>query len=243
MGVFVRALFGVVMNEHAFTGELQTPRGGVRRVRGGLLLAFEGIDGAGKTTQAKAAVEELKRRGFDAVYLREPTDGPHGMKLRQLMAAGRDTVSPREEFELFLADRAYDVEHHIKPALDTGKIVCIDRYYPSSMAYQGALGLDPEEIRRANESFAPRPDVILLFRLPVEVGTARILGSRTEGQNLFEHQSYLEKVAAIFEKMSFPQMVRLDATLPPEILQSLVLRIIEGAIAGREVFEVEEGKR
>jgi dTMP kinase len=212
----------------------------LRRVRGGLLLAFEGIDGAGKTTQARAAVEELRRRGFDAIYLREPTDGPHGARLRELMAAGREKISPREEFELFLADRADDVAHNIRPALERGQIVCIDRYYPSSMAYQGALGLDPEEIRRANEAFAPRPDVILLFRVPAEVGTARIRDSRREGQNLFEHQSYLERVAALFDAMTFPQMVRLDATLPPETLQSLVLRIIEGAIAGREVFEVPE---
>lgn len=230
------------MNEQALKRDWEPSEHKIRRVRGGLLLAFEGIDGAGKTTQAKAAVEELKRRGFDAVYLREPTDGPHGTRLRQLMAAGRDSVSPREEFELFLADRAYDVEHNIRPALEMGKIVCIDRYYPSSMAYQGALGIDPEEIRRANEAFAPRPDVILFFRVPVEIGTARIRDSRTEGQNLFEHQSYLENVAAIFERMSFPQMVRLDATLPAGVLQSLVFRIIEGAIEGREVFEVEESE-
>ncbi|MGC8741359.1 MAG: dTMP kinase [Candidatus Sumerlaeaceae bacterium] len=211
---------------------------GMRRVRGGLLLAFEGIDGAGKTTQARAAVDELRQRGFDAIYLKEPTDGPHGSRLRQLMAAGRDKISPQEEFELFLADRAEDVEQNIRPALERGQIVCIDRYYPSSMAYQGALGLDPEAIREANERIAPRPDIILYFRLPAEVGTKRILASRSEGQNLFEHQAYLEKVAEIFESMSFPEMVRLEASLPMETLHQLVMRIIEGAIAGREVFKV-----
>jgi dTMP kinase len=207
----------------------------LRRVQGGLLVAFEGIDGAGKTTQARAAVEELRRRGYDAVYLREPTDGPHGRRLRELMARGREAVSPQEEFELFLADRAFDVEQHIRPALAAGRIVCIDRYYPSSMAYQGALGLDPQEIRRANEQIAPVPDVIIYFRVPAEVGAARIKATREEGQNLFEHQGYLEKVAALFEAMRFPQMIHLDATLEPERVQALVLRIIEGAIAAREV--------
>ncbi len=207
----------------------------MQQVPGGLLIAFEGIDGAGKTTQAKAAVDALRRRGFDAIYLREPTDGPHGTRLRQLMAKGRENVSPQEEFELFLKDRAEDVARNIRPALDRGQIVCIDRYYLSSMAYQGAIGLDPEAIREANEQFAPRPDLILYFHLPVEIGATRIRSSRSEGQNLFEHQAYLEKVAEIFEKMNFPQMVKLDATLPLDSLHQEVMRRIVEAIKRRGI--------
>ncbi len=209
----------------------------LRRVPGGLLVAFEGIDGAGKTTQAKAAVEELRRRGYDAIYLREPTDGPHGRRLRELMAHGRGSVCPQEEFELFLADRKDDVQQNIRPALERGQIVCIDRYYLSSMAYQGALGLDPEKIRKANEEFAPQPDVILYFRVPPEIGAQRIRASRIGGQDHFEHQTYLEKVAAIFENMDFPQMVCLDATLAPETLLPVVMRVIEGCLAEREPFQ------
>jgi len=206
----------------------------LQKVPGGLLVAFEGIDGAGKTTQAVSAVEELRKRGYDAIYLREPTsEGPDGRQLRMLMAQGRDTLSPQKEFELFLADRFYDVQHNIRPALDDGKIVCIDRYYPSSMAYQGALGLDPEMIRHENEKIAPIPDLILYFRVTPEVSAQRILASRSGGQNLFEHQSYLEKVAQLFDAMEFPQMVRLDATLPIDRLHHLVMRILEGALAAK----------
>lgn len=214
----------------------------VRRVRGGLLVNFEGIDGAGKTTHARAAVAELRRRGYDAIYLHEPTDGPYGARLRSLMAQGRDQVTPKEEFELFLADREQDVALNIRPALDEGKIVCIDRYYPSSIAYQGALGLDPAMIRRKNEEIAPVPDVILYFRLDPQRAIERIRASRREGLDLFEHAHYLEKVAAIFDSLDFPQMVQLNAELDIETLQSLVMRILEGAIAGRLTYEVREAR-
>src|SRR5437867_7178584 len=104
------------------------------------------------------ACEKINLHGFDTIYLREPTTGPVGLKLRQLMISGR--VEPAEEFRLFLADREEDVRLNIRPALDRGAIICIDRYYISSMAYQGALGLDPEFIRAENEKIAPRPDLI-----------------------------------------------------------------------------------
>lgn len=204
-----------------------------RRLRGGLLIAFEGIDGAGKTTQAKMAVARLQDEGFDAVYLREPTDGPYGKRLRELMVAGREKISPQEEFELFLLDRKEDVERNIRPALERGAIVCIDRYYLSSMAYQGALGLDPAMIQRENEKIAPVPDLILYFHLPVEICLQRIRQSRDTGLNLFEQQAYQERVAKMFEQMHFSQWVQLDATLDIQTLHDLVMRVIHGAISTR----------
>src|SRR5690606_35569687 len=109
---------------------------------------FEGIDGSGKTTTARRIAETLSAAGYHAKYLREPTDGPHGRKLRELMTQpGERDV--QEEFRLFLLDRREDVDQHIDPLLQAGGIVCIDRYYISSMAYQGALGLDPAHIRQA----------------------------------------------------------------------------------------------
>jgi dTMP kinase len=180
----------------------------------GWLVAFEGTDGAGKTTQARRAVETLQAAGREAIYLREPTDGPHGRRLRELMVAGRDETDPREEFRLFLEDRREDLELNIRPALARGAVVCIDRYYISSMAYQGALGapgLTPDFIRAENEKFAPQPDLVLYLRLPVDEGIARIAAARSGGQNLFERRDYQERVLAVFDAMDFPQMVRIDA--------------------------------
>ena len=201
-----------------------------RTVPGGLLVAFEGTDGAGKTTQAFAARDALVAQGYDAVYLREPTDGPIGRKLRAVMVAGRESVTPLEEFELFRDDREENVRLRVRPALERGAIVLIDRYYISSMAYQGALGLDSEFIRVENEKIAPRPDLTLLFRVPVDVGIERIRASRADGQNLFELRHYQERVHAIFEAMQFPGMVRCDACQAPEQLHAVVMSEIARAI-------------
>lgn len=206
----------------------------MRAVPGGMLAAFEGVDGAGKTTQALAARDRLAALGYTALYLREPTSGLFGQRIRELMTKGRDTLTPVEEFELFLADREEDARLNIRPALASGAVVCIDRYYISSMAYQGALGLDPDFIREQNEKIAPKPDLILYFHIPVETGIARIQASRPGGQNLFEMQHYQEQVAAIFDAMIFPQMIRIDATADPEAVQSRVVSEIVRCIGQRQ---------
>jgi dTMP kinase len=200
----------------------------LKRIPGGFLVAFEGIDGAGKTTQAKAVQDELQRLGYEAVYLREPTDGPIGQKLRQVMVSGRP--EPMEEFRLFLADRTEDVEENIRPGLERGAAVCIDRYYISSIAYQGALGLDPEMIRLENEKIAPKPDLILYFRIPVEESLARIRSSRESGQNLFEKKQYQERVYAQFEAMRLPNMVTIDAMRDQQQLQDEIVDLVISAV-------------
>lgn len=196
-------------------------------VPGGLLVAFEGVDGAGKTTQAIETCKALQELGYEAVYLKEPSDGPIGRKLREMMVSKVDR-DYQEEFELFLQDRQHDVEQNIQPVLKRGGIVCIDRYYISSMAYQGALGLDPGYIRNENEKIAPQPDLILYFSLPLEESLRRILQSRDGGQNQFELREYQERVQTIFEQMDFAQMKRIDASAPPDIVQGNVMeRVME----------------
>jgi dTMP kinase len=204
-----------------------------RRLQGGFLIAFEGVDGSGKTTQARRVTNLLDASGYDAVYLREPSDGPVGQHIRSIMVAGRDKVTPDEEFRLFLDDRTDDVKTNINPALRRGAVVCIDRYYISSMAYQGALGLDPQFIRSENEKIAPLPDLVLYFRLDVEAAGARITAARTAGQNLFEARAYQEAVATQFETMNFPGMVALDASAPPDVLTEEIMTIIRPLLTER----------
>ncbi len=181
-----------------------------RVIPGGLLIAFEGIDGSGKTTMARRTALMLQQQGYNAVYLCEPTDGPHGRELRKIMKSP-NLRDPQREFELFLLDRQKDVHDNIQPVLNAGGVVCIDRYYVSSMAYQGALGLDPAAIRRENEKFAPVPHLILWYSLPVAAALKRILASRVGGANQFEKQDYLELVNQEFHRMDFPQMIKLDS--------------------------------
>ncbi|MCX7017301.1 MAG: dTMP kinase, partial [Candidatus Sumerlaeota bacterium] len=123
----------------------------------GLLVVLEGIDGTGKSTQARRLAEALEARGHTTRVLREPTDGPHGSELRRMAREGR--TDPQRERALFIADRREDVERNIRPALARGEIVVMDRYYFSTVAYQGARGLDPDELRAENEAFAPKPDL------------------------------------------------------------------------------------
>lgn len=202
-----------------------------RRLCRGLLIVFEGVDGAGKTTQVRLLEQHLQRQGYDVVCLKEPTEGPWGQKLRQLAQQGRQDVSPATELEWFLQDRHEDVEQNIRPALARGQIVLLDRYYFSTMAYQGALQLDPEEIRVRNEAFAPPPDVLCLLDIPPERGLQRV---RQRGEvSHFERLDYLERVAAIFAAMRFPYLKHIDASSEPTLVQERIWQAIAPLLAGQ----------
>ena len=161
----------------------------------GLFIVIEGIDGTGKSTQSKRLAEWFRSRGREVVLSREPTDGPWGKKLRESATTGR--LSAEEELECFLNDRREHVEMSIKPALAEGKVVILDRYYFSTMAYQGARGFDPSEIRRRNEAFAPQPDLLLILDLSVESAHGRI-GARGDTANEFEQRDTLTRCREIF---------------------------------------------
>lgn len=191
----------------------------------GCLVVVEGIDGTGKTTLARNIYIRLGERGFPAIFTFEPTDGLWGKRLRQSFSApGR--LTPEEELGLFLKDRKEHVEKIIRPSLERKKIVVCDRYYFSTMAYQGARGLDPEAIRKTNETFAPMPDLVLLLELDPEAAIKRIRESRGEVPDNFEQLAYLKKVVGIFKSLSDPFVVRIDATLPPEELLNSAWNLI-----------------
>lgn len=180
-----------------------------RSRRRGRLIAFEGLDGVGKTTQARLLAENLARLGLPVVLTREPTAGVFGQAIRRLSQQGRGGLAPAEELALFLADRREHVEKVIRPALAAGQIVITDRYYYSSMAYQGALGLDPRDIEAQHADFAPPPDLVILLELtPAE----RLDRLRQRGKKIdaFEEQDYLAKVAAIFDRLQAPNLIRVD---------------------------------
>ena len=179
----------------------------------GLFIVIEGIDGTGKSTQAKRLAEWFRARGREVVLSREPTDGPWGKKLRESATTGR--LSPEDELECFLNDRREHVEMTIKPALADGKVVILDRYYFSTMAYQGARGFDPAEIRRRNEAFAPQPDLLLILDLSIESAHGRI-GSRGDTANEFEQRDTLTRCREIFLSLrneSFARVIDAEPSL------------------------------
>ena len=187
--------------------------------RRGFLLALEGVDGSGKSTQARLLAVSLLQQGRGVVLTQEPGNGPVGQKLRRYLQGADRHLTPQEELDLFLADRREHVEQVIKPALAAGQIVITDRYYYSSVAYQGALGLDPAWILAENEVFAPRPDLVFLLVLPVAQALARLQRPR----QVSELPLYLERVAAIYHNLQGIHIQRVDATLSPQALHADLL--------------------
>jgi dTMP kinase len=191
----------------------------------GFLLVFEGIDGVGKSTQIQAVAARLRELGHGVVTSKEPTDGPHGRRLRASATTGR--LEPQAELELFILDRREHVADLILPALRRGEIVILDRYYFSTAAYQGVRGLDWEEILRRNEEFAPEPDLLVWLDLPPGQSLERI-GRRGDVANEFERAQLLEASREIFSRIHRPYLRRLDATRPvEEIREEVVTTVLE----------------
>ena len=139
----------------------------------GVFICVEGLDASGKTTHAHRLVRNLRRKGFDAVYTTEPSRGEIGRFIRRFVLQRKSRVPSVVEALLFAVDRVDHVEKEIKPALEEGKIVVSDRYVYSSLAYQGAAGLDLKWIEEINRMALP-PDLAIYIDVPPEVVVKRI---------------------------------------------------------------------
>lgn len=189
----------------------------------GLFIVLEGIDGTGKSTQTQSLARWFEEQGREVVCSREPTDGPWGRQIRATAATGR--LAPEEELELFLRDRRQHVEELISPALAAGKVVILDRYYFSTMAYQGCRGFDPAEIRRRNEDFAPQPDLLFILDLDVDTALTRI-GVRGDVANEFEKRDALAKCREIFLSLEGEPFVHvIPSDTDPDTVQSRIREI------------------
>ncbi len=201
----------------------------------GLLIVFEGTDGTGKSTQLQLLHTVLRNRNLPVIATREPTDGQYGRMIRKLYR-NRTKSSREEELELFLADRREHVSKLIRPALNSGKIILCDRYFLSTAAYQGVLGFDPEEVLKRN-SFAPDPDLALLFQLPAQLGIERIVSGRKESPNDFEQLENLQKTAKIFASLKRPYIRIIDADGSMEDVHHRVLNHVSSLLSGSPDFQ------
>lgn len=205
----------------------------INRSKKGVLIVFEGIDGSGKTTQAARCFKRLKRSGLPVCVLREPTQGGYGMIIRSILLGQIPRKTPEEELDLFVRDRQEDVTLNIRPALNRGEIVLLDRYYYSTMAYQGAMGLDIEKIRAQNEVFSPLPDLVFIFIVSVEKGLERIRAVRAGGGDRYEKGVFLKKVDQIFRSLKDPQIRYIDGERPVKEVSREVDQIIDLFLAQR----------
>jgi dTMP kinase len=194
-------------------------------VKRGTLIAFEGLDGSGKSTQLELLATELRAVGQSVLTTREPTDGVMGQRIRAMARSG-ELVAAEEELRWFIVDRREHVRDTIEPALAAGQVVLTDRYTLSSVAYQGARGLDPGEILLAGEAEFPLPDLALVFELDADAGLARVQARGGVAEPGFEQGEFLRKVEKIFEQLDRPYIERIDASPEPGNVRERVLAVI-----------------
>ena len=192
----------------------------------GILIVFEGIDGTGKSTQCGLLAKSLNEMQVPNIALAEPTRGAWGMKIRKLLSDGRKGISPQEELSWFINDRKEDIEMNIMPALKENIAVLMDRYYFSTAAYQGALGLEPDQIRLENEKFAPIPDRVLIFLASPEKCLERIESSRDQ-KSTFEKLDYLKNVQEIFKSFNGPNIRFIESVGSVYEVHEKVLMVID----------------
>jgi len=165
-------------------------------VKRGAFICIEGIDASGKTTQARRLVRNLRRKGIDAVYTTEPSIGKIGRLIRHYVLDRKRRVPIAVEALLFAADRVEHVETEVKSALEKGKVVVCDRYVYSTLAYQGAAGLDLKWIELINR-FALVPDLALFLDIPPEIVVQRLKRKKT----VMETPENQQRVREVYMKM------------------------------------------
>lgn len=194
-----------------------------------MFITFEGIDGVGKSTQLDMLEKHLVESGREVVRTLEPGGTELGQEIRHLLLHRKGDVAPRSEALLYAADRAHHVETKIKPALASGKVVLSDRYFDSSVAYQGAAReLDVNEVREISLWAIDRllPDLTVLLDLDAVAAIERRGNKGTEPDRLEREQvEFFERAREEYLRMAKePRFLVIDATLSPQEIHAQVLQ-------------------
>jgi dTMP kinase len=184
-------------------------------------IVIEGIDGAGTTTQAKLLSEWIGSRGGDCLLTSEPTHGPVGVLLRQILSGSVPAPDNDAIALLFAADRIDHLEREIMPALQSGSHVVSDRYYHSSFTYQSLQG-DLDWIRQLN-SRARAPDFTYILDLPADLAARRRRKERSV-EELYEQDATQQKLEAAYRRL-------------PSWMQDELIVLIDGS---REIQAVHQ---
>ena len=229
---------------NAIRGELGSITGQSTK---GLFIAFEGGEGAGKSTQTQLLTEWLEARGHAVLLTREPGGTPLGKSLREILLDNKTgTIAPRAEALLYAADRADHVATVIRPALEKDHVVITDRYIDSSIAYQGAgRVLSPGEVARisrwASESLFPNLTIIL--DIPAEIGLGRIKKKdRLESEPLAFHERIRQEFLQL-ALMDPERYLVVDATQSVEQIHSAITTRVGELPALSRAAKVEKPKK
>ncbi|MGD0802632.1 MAG: dTMP kinase [Candidatus Bathyarchaeia archaeon] len=188
----------------------------------GWFIVFEGVDGSGKSTQIDLLSMKLRDQGIDHILEREPSDGSIGRFIRHYAEAGDRYLSPEAEALLFTADR-FEHSKRISQILDQGTTVICDRYYHSTLAYQGAAGVEVAWLRDL-QKFALKPDLILLLDVDPDKSLMRVSGRTL---TVFENRSYLKRVRDLYLGFAEEGEMRLvDTSRPVDEVEAEVQRLI-----------------
>lgn len=210
----------------------------------GRFITLEGIEGAGKSTVARAIAAALRARGLKVVETREPGGTPLAERLREVvLGRGAETLSPQAETLLMFAARAVHIDNLVRPALERGEWVVCDRYTDATRAYQGGgRGIPRDFIESLSQGALGgfSPDLTLLLDLPVPVGLSRAAARRRAAgdseADRFESETlaFFERVRARYLEIAAaePQRVRvLDATATPDALAAAAVAAIASLAA------------
>ena len=197
-----------------------------------MFITFEGIEGSGKSTQIQLLKEFFEKKAQKAFFTKEPGSSEVGKKIRSILLNKENKIFPLTEIFLIFADRVQHVQEIIKPNLNEGKFVISDRYYDSSIAYQGQReGVDKTEIYELiNMLDLPTPDITFLLDLPVDIGLKRAKNraslDRFESEEISFHegvrQNYLD-----LQEQNLERIVKIDALQTPDEIFSNILKKIK----------------
>ena len=189
----------------------------------GVFICIEGLDGCGKTTQAKLLAKKL-RKSHNALYTAEPSRGKIGTYIRKRCLYGEKRLSTVVEALLFAADRVEHVENEVLPALRAGRLVISDRYIYSSLAYQGAAGLSLEWIEKVNEH-ALKPDLAVFLDVAPKTVMQRLKPKRS----VMETMETQQRVRDVYLKfVAKGELVRLDGNRSEdEVSEALIALVLK----------------
>jgi thymidylate kinase len=187
----------------------------------GHLIVFEGIDGAGLTTNSNFLVNWLKSKGYKAIYTKEPTESEIGIIIRKILKSNFN-ADPFLLTLLFTADRQIHVNNIILPAIKEGYFVVCDRYYFSTITYQSTHGMDERIIRKLSKNF-PKPDIVFLLDIDPRISLKR----KGEKSELYEKIDFLDSVRKKFlELASEMNFIVIPAEENLSYVQSQIIKVI-----------------